>query len=51
MFASETSHVHVKVDHASHVVILVIFQKYVLFWFHVQYNSPSFVHAKRDLPV
>ena len=38
MFASETCHVHVKVDHASHVVILVIFQKYVLFWFHVQYN-------------
>ena len=51
MFASETCHVHVKVDHAGRVVILVIFQKNVLFWFHVQYNSPSFVHAKRELLV
>ena len=51
MFAGETCHVHVKVDHAGHVVTLVIFQKYVLFWFRVQYNSPSFVHAKRELLV
>ena len=51
MFAGEKCHVNIKGDNAGHIVILVIFQKYVLFRFHVQYNSPSFVHAKRGLLV